>query len=122
MNKNTMCTKRLDCLGTSKTLIFEFIILGQLVLGDLIDFLEDTFSCVLENCNNSQPLIMESDFEVEDIATPMALVSKLEDFGNESIPLLPLLYTCLLSQLVIEFIRLITKQIFHGIQSKWIIL
>jgi hypothetical protein len=87
MNKCALRTKGLDCSGSSKTLNFESNVPGELVPGNLIDSPKDTLLCILEDCNNSQPLIMGFDFEVKDIATPMASLSKLDNFGNVSIQL-----------------------------------
>jgi hypothetical protein len=84
MSKIALRIKGLDCSGTSKTLITESNILGELDLGNLLDCNEDTLPSVCENCNSSQPSIMGSNIRVEDIALPMASLSKLEDTGKVS--------------------------------------
>jgi hypothetical protein len=84
MSKSAPCTKRLDCSGTNRTLIFESNVPRDLDLGTLIDSSEDTLPSVHEDCNNLQPSIMGSDFGVEDIATPMASLSESKDSGKIS--------------------------------------
>jgi hypothetical protein len=88
MSTNAPRTKGLECSKNNRALIFEID-----VLRDLIDPSEDTLLCVYEDYMNSQPLIMVSDFEVDQTTTPMASESKSEDFMKV---IIRALLTCLL--------------------------
>ena len=80
MSRSAPCTRGLDCSGTTWTLVFEIDISGDIFIGNFIDSNKNTLPCVLEDCNNSQPLIMGPNFNLEETSTPMASMSNLDHF------------------------------------------
>jgi hypothetical protein len=86
MSRSAPRTRGLDCSGTTWTLVFEIDIPGDILLGNLIDSNKNTLPCVLEDCNNSQPLIMGPNFNLEETWTPVAWMSNSDHFRIVRIP------------------------------------